>query len=147
MTTTLKLILNELTEHLAETSDLDVGPVYSRGGVAIASWSTLADKELIYAYVRLKVIEEKGRLEVGVHRGSVASRAVRDALKAQIAIRLGELDDASHHLYITLSPSRYELMSTLTVNVDQPQASWKKATVLIQLCAEIERAVALTLEP
>ena len=59
--------------------------------------------------------------------------------------RLDELDQASHHLYVTLSPSRYELMGTLNVNLERPKAAWRRAAALIKLCDELERAVARSL--
>ena len=140
----LKKILTELTEYLRGTHDLDIGEL-CRHGEARVVWSSLEDKEQIYAYVRLRVADGRGRLEVGVTRGSRSSREARAALKAQVAERLDELDQASHHLSLTLSQSRYEFMATLKVNLERPKAAWRKAAALIKLCDELERAVARTL--
>ena len=142
----LKETLGQLSAMTYRELQLDVGPIYSRGGVAIASWSSLNDKELLYAFFRLSIDEKKrGRLEVGVTRGSTSSRVARVALKSQVIDILDQLDQVAHRVQVTLSPHEYGVITTLNVNLNRHERSWDRAIALVSLCMEIERVTVQSL--
>lgn len=141
-----KKTLGLLTAVIQRELQINVGPVYTREGAAVASWSSLADKKRLYIFLRLSLDDQqRGVLNVGVTRGSTSSRAVRAALRLQVMNTLEELDQLAHRVEVTLSPHEYGVITTLNINLNQHERLWDRAIALVTLCTEIERVAVQSL--